>query len=99
MIRALTRLAARSCLPIIEANAVCANTHPTNDPSGVSRNESKIRHVFRDHGPGADECIPSDCYATNDGAVGAESRAAANQGRTQFIHPPDLAAGVEHVGE
>ena len=66
---------------------------------GFPGNESKIGHVLGHHRAGADKGVLSNGDTANDCTVGAESRAPANQGRTQFIHAPNLAARVKHVGK
>ena len=86
-------------MAIAKVNAVRTNAHPTDDPPGISHNQSKIRHVFGHHRAGTDKGVLPDGDAANDCTIGAESRAPANQGRAQFVHPPDLAARVKHVGK
>jgi hypothetical protein len=86
-------------MAIPEIDAVCANTHPTGNPSGIAGNEGKIRHVFRYHRARADKGILPDRDAANDCTISTESRASANQGWTQFIHPLDLAARIQHIGK
>ena len=86
-------------MAIAKVDAVRTNAHPTDDPSGVSRNQRKMRHVLCHHRPGTDKGISPDGNTAHDGTVGAESRTSANQGRTQFIHAPDFATRIKHVGE
>jgi hypothetical protein len=80
-----------------ERNAVSANAHPTHDPAGVSHNQRKIRNISGHHGTRADESVLAYGYSAHDRAVRAESRSFTYQSRSQFVHPPDLAARIEYV--
>src|SRR5439155_22087409 len=57
------------------------------------------RHVARDHRASPHERITPDRRPTYDRTVRPEGRAPPHESRTQLLHPSDLAARIEDVGE
>src|SRR5215831_11345511 len=86
-------------MAITKVNAVRTNTHPSDDPAGISHNKCKIRHVFCYHRAGTDKGVLPNGDTADDRTVCPESRTSANERRAQFIHAPDLAARVKYVGK
>jgi hypothetical protein len=84
---------------VINIDATPTHTHPTNDLAGISNKQSKVWDILQNDRASADKGVLADGHATDDCAVGPKRRTQPDQRRTELVHPPDLAARVEHIGE
>lgn len=82
-----------------ELQAVAVFAHPADLTCRHANHQRVGRHVAVDDGAGADEGILSHNAAADDGAIGAQSRTALDQGVAIFVLARDGAARVIDVGE
>lgn len=82
-----------------ELQALTVFAHPADLACRHTDHQRIGRHVAVDDGAGADKGVFANGIAANDGAVGAQSRAALDQGVAIFVLARDGAAGVVDVGE
>ncbi len=83
----------------VEMEAFAVAAHPADLAGGVADDQGVGRHVFVDHGAGADKGIWADADAAHDSGVGADSSAFAHVGRQVIVFAVDGAAGVVHIGK
>ena len=73
--------------------------HPAGVAGGDAGHEGEVGDVFVYYGPGGDKGMCADGDAANDGAVGPEGSALADEGGPELFFAGDGRAGVVDVGK
>jgi hypothetical protein len=65
---------------VMESQLGPATTYMSAKPSGIAYHETKVRNIACHDRPSSNHGIGSNCHSANDGSIGPDAGALANQG-------------------
>jgi len=80
-------------------DTIPTGTHPPHNLTRISHNQGVVGDRFCHHCAGTHESIAPYCDATDNRAVGAQSRTPPYACGTQILHAPDLTTWVDYISK